>query len=82
MKEVLFQGRIISKDEVAIDPAKVAPAMEWKQPKTITKVRSFLGLVGYYRRFIHDFTTIAIALTSLTKQDKKFTWDAKCEESF
>ena len=82
MKEVLFLGHIISKDGVSVDPSKVAAVMDWKQPKSVTEIRSFLGLAGYYRRFIQNFSTIAIPLTSLTKKDKKFIWDEKCESSF
>ena len=82
MKEVLFLGHIISKDGVSVDPSKVAAVMDWKQPKSVTEIRSFLGLAGYYRRFIQNFSTIAIPLTSLTKKDKKFIWDEKCENSF
>lgn len=82
MKEILFQGHIIFKDGIPIDPSKVTTIMEWNQPKNVTKVRSFLGHGGYCMRFINDFFTIAIPLTSLTKKDKKFTWDNECEKSF
>ena len=82
MKEVLFLGHIISKDGVAVDPSKVAAVMDREQPKTITEVKSFLGLAGYYRRFIKEFSIIAIPLTSLTKKDKKFIWEEACEVSF
>ena len=82
MKEVLFLGHIIFKDGVAIDPSKVAAVMDWDQPNTVTEVRSFLGLAGYYRRFIKEFSIIAIPLTSLTKKDKKFIQDESCEMSF
>ena len=82
MDEVLFLGHIISKDGVSVDPSKVAAVMDWKQPKSVTEIRCFLGLAGYYRRFIQNFSTIAIPLTSLTKKDKKFIWDEKCENSF
>lgn len=56
--------------------------MEWKQPKNVTIVRSFFRLANYYKRFIQNFSTIIILLTSLTKKGKKFTWDTKCVESF
>ena len=82
IKEVLFLGHIISSKGVSVDPAKVAAVVEWQQPRNVTEVRSFLGLAGYYRRFIQNFSTIAIPLTSLTKKDHKFTSDDKCEESF
>ena len=72
MKEVLFLGHIISGKGISIDPAKVAAVVEWQQPKNPSEVRSFLGLAGYYRRFIQNFSTIAIPLTSLTKKDRKF----------
>ena len=82
MNEVLFLGHIISKDGVSVDPSKVTVVIESNQLKNVTKVRSFLELGGYYQRFIKDFSTIAIPLTSLTKKDKKFTWDSECERSF
>lgn len=55
--------------------------MDWKQPRSITKVKSFLGLAGYYMRFIQNFSTIIIPLTTLRNKDRKFVWDAKCEDS-
>ncbi|WVZ58888.1 hypothetical protein U9M48_009110 [Paspalum notatum var. saurae] len=54
----------------------------WKRPETVTKIRSFLGLAGYYRRFIKDFSKIAKPMTSLTKKNAKFVWGPKCEEGF
>ncbi|WVZ89582.1 hypothetical protein U9M48_035963 [Paspalum notatum var. saurae] len=64
-----------------VDPSKVEDVLNWKQPETVTEIRSFLGLAGYYRRFIKDFSKIAKPMTSLTKKDAKFLWDSKCEEA-
>ena len=78
----MFLGHVISKDGISVDPAKVEAVLEWKQPKNITDIRSFLGLAGYYRKFIQDFSRIASPMTRLLKKGVKFDWDAKCEESF
>ena len=56
--------------------------MNWERPRTPTEVRSFLGLAGYYRRFVQDFSRIAMPLTKLTRKEEKFIWTEKCEESF
>ena len=56
--------------------------MDWKPPTSVHQIRSFLGLVGYYRRFIPDFSRIAKPMTELLKKDVKFKWDAKCDEAF
>ena len=62
-----------------MDPQKVAAVEKWEQPRTVTEVRSFLGLAGYYRRFVKDFSVIALPLTRLTRKDVKFEWDDNCE---
>ncbi|KAK1684687.1 hypothetical protein QYE76_045535 [Lolium multiflorum] len=67
---------------IAVDPAKIKTVTEWKAPTTQTEVRAFLGLAGYYRRFVEGFSSIARPMTQLLKKDKKFEWTAKCEESF
>ena len=65
-----------------MDPAKIEAVINWERPKTPTEVRSFMGLAGYYRRFVQDFAKIATPLTKLTRKNQKFEWDEKCEESF
>nr|ABA91307.1 retrotransposon protein, putative, Ty3-gypsy subclass [Oryza sativa Japonica Group] len=82
LKEVAFLGHVISAGGVAVDPAKVEAVMEWKAPKSVTEIRSFLGLVGYYRRFIEGFSKIARPMTQLLKKEKKFVWSEQCQESF
>ncbi|WVZ80864.1 LOW QUALITY PROTEIN: hypothetical protein U9M48_028306 [Paspalum notatum var. saurae] len=72
LKEVSFLGHILSEKGVAVDPSKVEDVLNWKQPETVTEIRSFLGLVGYYRRFIKDFSKTAKPMTSLTKKNTKY----------
>ncbi|KAK1556123.1 hypothetical protein QYE76_019031, partial [Lolium multiflorum] len=67
---------------IAVDPAKIKTVEEWKTPTTQTEVRAFLGLAGYYRRFVEGFSSIARPMTQLLKKDKKFEWTDKCEASF
>ncbi|WVZ90159.1 hypothetical protein U9M48_036486 [Paspalum notatum var. saurae] len=77
-----FLGHILSEKGVAVDPSKVEDVLNWKQPETVTEIRSFLGLAGYYCRFIKDFSKTAKPMTSLTKKNAKYLWDPKCEEAF
>ncbi|KAK1605861.1 hypothetical protein QYE76_029534 [Lolium multiflorum] len=81
LKEVGFLGHILSAGGIAVDP-KIKTVAEWKVPTTQTEVRAFLGLAGYYRRFVEGFSSIARPMTQLLKKDKKFDWTDKCEESF
>ncbi|KAK1607756.1 hypothetical protein QYE76_031429 [Lolium multiflorum] len=82
LKEVGFLGHILSAGGIAVDPAKIKTVAEWKVPTTQTEVRAFLGLAGYYHRFVEGFSSIARPMTQLLKKDKKFDWTDKCEESF
>ncbi|WVZ69508.1 hypothetical protein U9M48_018282 [Paspalum notatum var. saurae] len=81
LKEVGFLGHILSEKGVAVDPSKVEDVLNWKQSETVTEIQSFLGLAGYYRRFIKDFSKTAKPMTSLTKKNAKFIWSPKCEEA-
>ncbi|WVZ89505.1 LOW QUALITY PROTEIN: hypothetical protein U9M48_035898 [Paspalum notatum var. saurae] len=82
LKEVSFLGHILSEKGVAVDPSKVEDVLNWKQPETVTEIRSFLGLAGYYRRFIKDFSKTAKPMTSLMKKNAKYLWSSNCEEAF
>ncbi|XP_071933807.1 uncharacterized protein [Coffea arabica] len=82
LEEISFLGHKVSKDGITVDPAKVEAVTMWKQPETPTEVRSFLGLAGYYRRFIKDFSKIDGPMTELTKKNNKFIWTPKCQSSF
>ena len=65
-----------------MDPAKVKEIMEWSVPTIVTKIQSFLGLAGYYRRFIEGFSKIAKPMTLLLEKGREFKWDEKCQDSF
>ena len=67
---------------VSVDLEKVETVMGWERPKSVFEIRSFLGLAGYYRRFIEDFSWIAAPMTRLTRKEVKFDWDDRCEEAF
>ena len=82
MDEVQFLGHVIFVQGIAVDVAKVEVVVKWESPKSATKIRSFVGLAGYYRRFIEGFSKIVPPLTQLTRKDQPFTWMNKCEESF
>jgi hypothetical protein len=73
--EVPFLGHIISNGGISVDPGKVKEIVEWSILSTVTEVRSFLGLVGYYRRFIEGFSKIAKPMTSLLEKGREFKWD-------
>ena len=82
LPEVRFLGHVISGDGIAVDPAKVEAVLDWEQPASVTEIRSFLGLAGYYRKFIQDFSRIATPLTHLTKKGVQFVWSSQCQEAF
>jgi hypothetical protein len=82
LKEVSFLGHIITDGGIAVDPSKVQDVLNWNPPKNVLKIRSFLGLAGYYRRFIEGFSKIVKPLTSLLEKGKEFKWDDKCQACF
>ena len=72
----------MSASGVSVDLEKVEAVMSWERPKSVFEIHSFLGLTGYYRRFIEDFSRIAASMTRLTRKEVKFDWDDRCEEAF
>ena len=82
LTEMRFLEHVVSASGVSVDPEKVEAAMSWERPKSVFEIRSFLGLAGYYRRFIKDFSRIATPMTRLTRKEVKFEWDDRCEEAF
>ena len=74
LDSVAFLGHVISAEGVSVDSQKIEAMVNWKPPKNVLEVRSFLGLAGYYRKFIEGFSRIAAPLTKLTRKDVKYDW--------
>eukprot|EP00253_Pinus_taeda_P032829 PITA_32829 len=81
-EEIQYLGHVITKDGIAVDPEKIKAIMEWPVPKYVADVRSFMGLAGYYRRFVEGFSKVAFPITSLQKKGKVFHWTPSCQKSF
>ena len=77
-----FLGHVVSGEGVSVDASKVEAVQDWAQPKSVFEIRSFLGLAGYYRRFMKDFSKLASPLTRLTRKGGKFVWNETYEKSF
>jgi hypothetical protein len=73
---------MVSSEGISVDPSKIREVLDWKPPRTVHQVRSFLGLVGYYHRFILNFSKIAKLIVDLLKKEEKFVWNAERDESF
>ncbi|KAI3751218.1 hypothetical protein L2E82_22266 [Cichorium intybus] len=82
LREVQFLGHVVNQKGILVDPAKIEAVMKWEVPRTPTEIRSFLGLAGYYRRFIQDFSKIAVPLTQLTKKNASFKWGEDQQKAF
>ncbi|GJT05578.1 putative reverse transcriptase domain-containing protein [Tanacetum coccineum] len=82
LREVQFLGHVINSDGIHVDPSKIEAVKNWNAPRTPTEVRSFLGLAGYYRRFIENFSKIAKSRTILTQKGKIFDWGKEQELTF
>jgi hypothetical protein len=82
LEEVAFLGHVLTAEGVAVDPAKIEAVKEWEQPRNPIDIRSFLGLAGYYRRFIENFSKIAKPMTNLLKKTNEFESTPECELSF
>ena len=82
LKEVSFLGHIVSAEGIRVDPVKIEAIMNWNPPQNVTNVRSFLGLAGYYRRFVQGFSVITSSLTKLLRKRVMFEWDDRCQSSF
>ena len=82
LDRVAFLGHVISVEGVSVDPHKIEAVVNWKPPNNVSKVRSFLGLAEYYRKFVEGFSKIAAPLTKLTRKDVKYDWVDVCQKSF
>ena len=77
-----YLGHIISEEGIIVDSENIEVIKGWEAPKNVTEVRSFMGLAGYYMRFIAGFLRIAHPITSLQRKGVKFQWTEECEKSF
>ncbi|XP_059306506.1 uncharacterized protein LOC132057948 [Lycium ferocissimum] len=82
LKSVAFLGHVISGEGVKVDSQKIDAVKSWPRPTSVSDIRSFLGLAGYYRRFVEGFSSISAPLTKLTRKKVKFQWSDACERSF
>jgi hypothetical protein len=82
ISEVLFLGHIINRDGLAVDPKKVEVILDWKAPKDVRGIKSFIGMAGYYRRFIEGFSKISRLMTALLAKKVEFKWTPASQESF
>nr|GEX40872.1 putative reverse transcriptase domain-containing protein [Tanacetum cinerariifolium] len=82
LKEVQFLRHVVNHDGIHVDPSKVESVKNWKTPESSTEIRSFLGLAGYYQRFIENVSKIAKPLTLLTQKNKTYMWGDKKDEAF
>jgi hypothetical protein len=74
LKQVAFLAHVVSKGGISVDPSKVQDVLSWRTPTSVSDIRSFLGLTGYYRRFIEGFSRISKPMTELLEKDKEFNW--------
>ena len=82
LREVSFLRHIISEEGIRVDPKKIEVIIEWIPPRNVTKVRSFIGLAGYYRRFVKGFSMIVAPMIRLLQKNVRFEWSDKCQASF
>jgi hypothetical protein len=82
LNQVVFLGHVISKDGITVNPNKIEVVVSWDRPTNVSEVSSFLGLAGYYKRFVEGFSRIKAPLTHLTRKNAKFEWKEECEKSF
>nr|XP_043616060.1 uncharacterized protein LOC122587977 [Erigeron canadensis] len=82
LREVQFLGHVVNQEGIKVDPGKISAIMKRESPKSPKEIRSFLGLAGYYRRFIQDFSELASPLTKLTRKNEKFEWKSEQEGAF
>ncbi|XP_074271317.1 putative mitochondrial protein AtMg00860 [Silene latifolia] len=82
LKEINFLGHVVSSKGIQVDPEKIETIMSWPVLKNVAEVRSFLGVAGYYRRFVKDFSKLVQPLTNLVRKGTKFEWSEKCDRAF
>ena len=75
-------GHVVSEEGISVDPNKIQAVKDWPIPRTVTEIKSFIGLAGYYRRFVQDFSKIAAPLTKLTRKEERYQWSEECTAAF
>jgi hypothetical protein len=80
-KEVKYLGHIVDKQGICPDPKKVEAVLTWPNPNNVHDVRSFLGLVNYFQKFIEHYSEIAVPLTNLTKKSHPWAWTGRCQDA-
>jgi hypothetical protein len=81
-ESIVFLGHVVSKEGTKLDPGKIVAVLRFPEPNTVTNVRSFLGLTGYYRKYIREYSRLASPLFQLTKKDVPFVWNQDFEQVF
>ena len=82
LEKVDFLGHMVSQEGISVDPTKIEAIVNWLRPTNVSEVRSFLGMAGYYRRFVEGFSKLAMPITKLLKKSNEFEWTEECENSF
>ena len=82
LREVAFLGHVVSGEGIKVDPKKTDAVKNWPRPLSSSDIRSFLGLAGYYRRFVEGFASISSPLSKLTQKMAKYQWSEACEKIF
>ncbi len=78
-RSITFLGHVVSENGTRLDPGKIEAVLHFPQPRTVTNVRSFLGLTGYYRKYVRGYARLAAPLFELTRKDVDFVWDMGCQ---
>jgi hypothetical protein len=81
-KNITFLGHVVSESGTKPDPGKIEAVLHFPQPNTVTNIRSFLSLTGYYRNYVRGYARLAAPLFELTKRDVNFVWDMGCQQAF
>ena len=78
LEKVQFLGHIVTNDGISVDSTNVEAIVNWLRPTNVSKVRSFLGIAGYYQRFVEGFSKLALPITKLLQKTNKFEWTTEC----
>ncbi len=81
-KSITFLGHVVRESGTRLDLSKIEAVLHFPQPRTVTNVRSFLGLIGYYRKYVKSYARLVAPLFELTRKDVDFVWDMGCQQAF